>query len=49
MIAFFFTMPMRSSTPIRAMMLNSMPTAMSAISAPMPAEGNVERMVIGWM
>ncbi len=27
----------------------SLPTSMSARSAPMPAEGSVERIVIGWM
>ena len=49
MIAFFFTMPISSSTPIIAMMLNSMPKIISASSAPMPADGRVERIVIGWM
>ena len=47
MMAFFFTMPMRRMIPISAMMLNSVFTASSASSAPTPAEGRVERMVIG--
>ena len=49
MMAFFLTMPISSSTPIMAMMLNSMPAICSASSAPMPADGRVERIVIGWM
>ena len=31
------------------MMVSSSPASMSASSAPMPAEGSVERIVIGWM
>ena len=34
---------------MRAMMLNSLPQRISARSAPTPAEGSVERIVIGWM
>ena len=49
MIAFFFTMPMRRTMPISATMSNSIPHTISASSAPTPAEGSVERMVIGWM
>ena len=49
MMAFFFTIPTSSSTPIMAMMLNSIPENCSASNAPMPAEGRVERIVIGWM
>ncbi len=49
MMAFFFTMPMSRTMPMRAMMLNSVPVSMSARSAPTPAEGRVERIVTGWM
>ncbi len=49
MIAFFFTMPISRITPIRAMMLNSVPNSSSASTAPTPAEGSVERMVSGWI
>ena len=49
MIAFFFTMPMRRITPMKAMMLSSFPNASSASSAPTPADGRVDRMVIGWI
>ncbi len=31
-----------------AMMLRSTPKSMSATSAPMPAEGSVDRIVTGW-
>ena len=47
MMAFFFTMPMSSSTPIMAIRLNSLPVASRASSAPTPAEGRVDRMVNG--
>lgn len=47
MIAFFFTMPISKITPINAMMLNSVLNSSSASNAPIPAEGNVERIVIG--
>ena len=46
-IAFFFTMPMRRITPISAMRENSTLKSLSARSAPTPAEGSVERIVIG--
>ena len=49
MIAFFFTIPMSSNTPMSAMMLNSMPKAIRAMRAPIPAEGSVERIVMGWI
>jgi hypothetical protein len=49
MIAFFLTMPISRMTPISDMMLNSMPNAISASTAPIPAEGNVDRIVRGWM
>ena len=47
MIAFFFTMPISSTMPISAMTERSCPTSISASSAPTPAEGSVERIVIG--
>ena len=48
MMAFFFTMPMSRTMPISAMTLKSVPRqAAAASSAPTPAEGSVERMVIG--
>ncbi len=49
MMAFFFTMPTRRMSPTSAMMLRSMPDHESASSAPTPADGSVERMVMGWM
>ena len=47
MIAFFLTMPISKMTPISAMSENSVLNHISASSAPTPAEGNVERMVMG--
>ena len=32
-----------------AIMLRSLPSTINAKSAPTPAEGSVERIVIGWM
>jgi multidrug efflux pump subunit AcrB len=49
MIAFFFTMPIRRIIPMMATMVSSSPAAISASSAPIPADGSVERMVRGWM
>jgi hypothetical protein len=49
MMAFFLTMPISRITPISAMMLNSVWNSISASTAPTPAEGSVDRMVIGWM
>ncbi len=49
MMAFFFTMPISSSTPIMAMMLSSTPVTLSASRAPTPADGRVDRIVSGWM
>ena len=42
MMAFFFTMPMSRTMPIRAMKENSIPNNRSASNAPMPAEGSVD-------
>ncbi len=47
MMAFFFTMPISRMMPIMAMMLRSVWVSMSASSAPTPADGSVERMVMG--
>ena len=49
MIAFFFTMPMSSTMPMTAMMSSDSPNSISPASAPIPADGSVERMVMGWM
>ncbi len=49
MMAFFLTMPIKRTIPMSAITLNSEPHTMSASSAPTPAEGNVDRIVIGWM
>ena len=50
MIAFFFTMPISRMMP---MMRDHAEVAsrrrISASSAPTPADGSVDRMVIGWM
>ena len=48
MIAFFLTMPIRRMIPITAITLSSVLHSSSATSAPTPAEGSVERIVIGW-
>ena len=49
MIAFFFTMPISRTMPTSATSDRSSPKAISASSAPIPAEGRVERMVTGWI
>ena len=49
MIAFFFTMPISSTMPMTPMMSSPAPATISASSAPMPADGSVERIVSGWM
>ena len=49
MMAFFFTIPMSSTMPTSATSERSVPQTISATSAPMPAEGNVDRIVIGWI
>ena len=49
MIAFFLTIPIRRMIPIKAMMLSSVCVIMSARRAPTPADGSVERIVMGWM
>ena len=47
MMAFFLTMPISRMTPISAMTVKGVPVTSSASSAPMPAVGSVDRMVIG--
>ena len=49
MMPFFLTMPISRMMPIMAMTLNSVWKSIRASSAPTPAEGRVERMVMGWM
>ena len=48
MIAFFLTIPMRRMIPMSAMTSRSIPQSIRAMMAPTPAEGSVERIVIGW-
>ena len=47
MIAFFLTMPTSMTMPIMAMTDRSILNSMSTSSAPTPAEGRPEMMVIG--
>ena len=47
MIAFFFTMPISRITPMNAMIVKSVRNSISASSAPTPADGSVDRIVIG--
>ena len=47
MIAFFITMPTSRITPMSAISVNSVLNTRSAINAPTPAEGNVDRIVSG--
>ena len=49
MIAFFLTMPISRMMPISAITDRSWPNSISASSAPTPADGSVDRIVIGWM
>ena len=44
---FFLTMPISSTMPISAMIEKSWPQAQSRNTAPIPAEGRVERIVSG--
>ena len=48
-MAFFLTMPISRMMPITATMPSSCPASIKASKAPTPAEGKVERMVIGWI
>ena len=49
MMPFFFTMPMSRMMPMIATMSRSRWNSRSASSAPTPADGRVERIVMGWM
>src|SRR5881409_521377 len=49
MMAFFLTMPISRMMPISAITLNSVWQIRRARMAPTPAEGSVERIVMGWM
>ncbi len=49
MMAFFLTMPISRTMPMTPITSSSLPSAISASSAPMPADGRVERIVTGWM
>ena len=49
MMAFFLTMPISRMMPIKPITFSSTRQSISASSAPTPAEGSVERIVIGWM
>jgi hypothetical protein len=49
MMAFFFTMPMSRMMPMMEITPRSLPETCSARSAPTPADGSVDRMVIGCM
>ena len=49
MMAFFLTMPISSTMPMSAMTENSVRQMISARNAPTPADGSVDRIVIGWM
>ena len=48
-MAFFFTIPMSRMMPMIEITPRSLPENCSARSAPTPAEGSVDRMVMGWM
>src|ERR1700691_1240013 len=45
---FFFTMPISSTRPMIATTLKSWRKRINARKAPTPADGNVDRIVIGW-
>ena len=47
MMAFFFTIPINRMIPIRAITLKSVLVIIRASSAPTPADGSVDRIVIG--
>ena len=49
MMAFFFTMPISNTMPINATTDKSRPQTSNANKAPIPADGRVEIMVIGWI
>ncbi len=47
MIAFFFTMPISMTMPMMAITERSILNSISVRSAPMPADGRPDRIVIG--
>ncbi len=49
MIAFFCTMPMSRTMPIKEIRDRSLPVSIKASKAPTPAEGKLDRIVMGWM
>ena len=49
MIAFFLTMPISNITPIMAIRSNWVLNINNASTAPTPADGRVEMMVMGWI
>ncbi len=49
MMPFFFTIPISSTMPTSATTVNSVPVSIKASSAPIPAEGRVDRIVSGWI
>ncbi len=49
MIAFFLTMPISRTIAISEIRSSASCCEINASSAPMPAEGKVDRIVIGWM
>ena len=49
MIAFFLAMPISSTIAMTETTDNSVPVTSIASSAPTPADGRVERIVIGWI
>jgi hypothetical protein len=49
MMAFFFTIPINRMIPIDAIKLRSVWQMINASRAPTPAEGRVDKIVMGWM
>jgi hypothetical protein len=49
MIAFFCTIPISRIIPISAMTLKSTLVTISARRAPTPADGKVDKIVMGWI
>ena len=49
MTPFLFTIPISRTMPISEITLKSAPVTLRASNAPTPAEGSVDKMVMGWM
>ena len=49
MMAFFLTMPISRMMPMTPITSSSVCDQSNASRAPMPADGSVDRIVIGWM